>query len=314
MNYTTEERDQEDSGVSMADSQLTALAEELGLKADALSGASMERDKDSDSSRRRNGPVEHVVTITRDQLEDLQNALETTSDLIRQVGMNSIELETLSRQRNRGRHKIPKCVTTNLLILTVLWQVLNIAAVSIAEAFEKQSSGKEKRTEKNIFLVSIIIIVVFQALNLILVSFTTIKLTKQIMHQTVTKSFLAQSFLSTTLLYAGLYTLVYKIEPDTFSHLSLSNSALSTMLVFFKMTFFSISTATLCGMAAVVPATWPAQLIASVQMFMSYVYFASTLYLAVQPRKSDLKWRIVNRRNCSIQNGQTSSRSNQRVV
>lgn len=50
------------------------------------------------------------------------------------------------------------------------------------------------------------------------------------------------------------------------------------------------------------------------QMFMSYVYFASTLYLAVQPRKSDLKWRIVNRRNCSIQNGQTCSRSNQRVV
>ena len=32
------------------------------------------------------------------------------------------------------------------------------------------------------------------------------------MHQTVTKSFLAQSYLSTTLLYAGLYTLVYKIE------------------------------------------------------------------------------------------------------
>jgi len=28
----------------------------------------------------------------------------------------------------------------------------------------------------------------------------------------VTKSFLAQSFLSTTLLYAGLYTLVYKFK------------------------------------------------------------------------------------------------------
>ena len=100
LNYTTEERDREDSRVSTADvSQLTALAEELGLKADALSDASIERDKDSDSNRRRNGPVEHVVTITRDQLEDLQNALETTSDLIRQVGMNSIELEALSRQR-----------------------------------------------------------------------------------------------------------------------------------------------------------------------------------------------------------------------
>ena len=32
------------------------------------------------------------------------------------------------------------------------------------------------------------------------------------MHQTVTKSFLAQSFFSTTLLYAGLYTLAYKFN------------------------------------------------------------------------------------------------------
>ena len=35
------------------------------------------------------------------------------------------------------------------------------------------------------------------------------------MHQTITKSFLGQSFLSTTLLYAGLYTLVYKIDVST---------------------------------------------------------------------------------------------------
>ena len=45
-----------------------------------------------------------------------------------------------------------------------------------------------------------------------LLFFIAVKLTKQIMHQTVTKSFLGQSFLSTTLLYAGLYMLVYKID------------------------------------------------------------------------------------------------------
>ena len=100
MIYTVDERDGEESSrVSTADSQLTALAEELGMRADALSGASSERDKDGTSSRRRNGPTEAVVTITREQLEELQTALETTSDLIRQVGMNSVEFDALNRRR-----------------------------------------------------------------------------------------------------------------------------------------------------------------------------------------------------------------------
>lgn len=74
MVYTIDELEQEDSGVSTADSTASRRS-------------------------RRNGPTEHVVTITREQLEDLQIALETTSDLIRQVGMDSVELEALSRQR-----------------------------------------------------------------------------------------------------------------------------------------------------------------------------------------------------------------------
>lgn len=315
MNYTVQDREQEDSRVSNADSQLAALADELGMSPDAFSGASTERDRVLDrdnalSRRRRNGPDEAVVTITHEQLEELQTALETTTDLIRQVGMNSVELEALSRRRRP--HRIPKCVTRNLLLLTVFWQVLNIAAVSIAEAFETQSKGEDKREENNVFLASIIVIVLFQALNLILVVFTTIKLTKQIMHQTVTKSFLGQSFLSTTLLYAGLYTLVYKFDDSAFSNLSGDKGALKTPLVFLKMVFFSISTATLCGVSSFIPEMWSSQLIASTQMLMSYVYFASMLYLAVQPRKSDLKWRIVDRSSSSTP--KYRSTNHQRVV
>lgn len=293
--YTEDEQDQYASRISSADSQLTALAEELGFRADALSKDSTEiRDKDSSFWRKRNGPV---VTVTREQLDELQTALENTSDLLRQVSMNSLEFEALSKQRIGRPHRIPKRITNNLLLLTVVWQVLNIAAVSIAEAFESQSKGPDKPEEKSIFLASVIIIALFQLLNLVLVSFTTIKLTKQIMHQTVTKSFLAQSFLSTILLYAGLYTLVYKFDHNSFElhNPSATATALRTPLVFFKMTFFSISTATLCGIASVVPGLWPAQLIASVQMIMSYLYFASVLYLAIHPNKSDLKWRIISR-------------------
>lgn len=207
--YTTGEDDHERLRGDSTDSQLTALADHLGLQPDALSGTSSERE--TRTKRGRNGPInDAVVTVSHEQLEELLTALDTTSDLIKQVGMNSLELENLTRRRRP--HRIPKCVTSKLLLLTVFWQILNIAAVSIVEAFANQSKGDDKAQEKTIYLVSIIVIVVFQAANLILVIFTTIKLTKQIMHQTVTKSFLAQSFLSTTLLYAGLYTLVYKFD------------------------------------------------------------------------------------------------------
>lgn len=91
------------------------------------------------------------------------------------------------------------------------------------------------------------------------------------------------------------------------------------------MTFFA-------GTSSIVPDMWLAQLIASTQvslvsnkaieilhysdftvyssainfvhlfwflsqMLMSYVYFASVLYMAVHPPKNDLKWRVITRSN-----------------
>lgn len=311
LSHITREQDHHQAnGVNSAASQFTAFADELGdSAANASSRGSLEvADKDNSSGRRFNSPV---ITISREQLDELRSALENASELLREVSMNSVELEARSRQ---SRHyKIPKRITNNLLLLTVVWQVLNIAAVSIAEAIESQTHGKERTEDKSIFLLSVIIIAFFQTLNLILVSFTTVKLTKQIMHQTVTKSFLAQSFFSTTLLYAGLYTLAYKFDHNSFDlhHPSTTQSALSTPLVFSKMVYFSISTATLCGIAAIVPGLWPAQLIASIQMIMSYLYFASVLYLAVHPYKGDIKWRIISRSSNSTRD--YGSRS-QRVV
>lgn len=94
---------------------------------------------------------------------------------------------------------------------------------------------------------------------------------------------------------------------------------------FFLMTCFA-------GTSSIIPDMWLAQLIASTQvslvsnkaieilhysdftvyssainfvhlfwflsqMLMSYVYFASVLYMAVHPPKNDLKWRVITRSN-----------------
>ena len=82
------------------DSQLTALADQLGLQPDAFSGTSSEREHNNPPKRGRSGPInDSVVTISHEQLDELLTALDATSDLIKQVGMNSVELENLTRRR-----------------------------------------------------------------------------------------------------------------------------------------------------------------------------------------------------------------------
>ena len=43
---------------------------------------------------------------------------------------------------------------------------------------------------------------------------STVKLAKQLLHHTATSSFLFQSYLSTIVLYAGIYTLLHRYKPD----------------------------------------------------------------------------------------------------
>ena len=98
--YSYGEHDHERRREDSTDSQLTALADQLGFQADAFSGTSSERENNNPSKRGRDGPInDSVVTISHEQLEELLTALETTSDLIKQVGMNSVELENLTRRR-----------------------------------------------------------------------------------------------------------------------------------------------------------------------------------------------------------------------
>jgi len=98
--YSVGDQDHERLRKDSTDSQLTALADQLGLQPDAFSGTSSERENNNPSKRGRNGPVnDSVVTISHEQLDELLTALETTSDLIKQVGMNSVELENLTRRR-----------------------------------------------------------------------------------------------------------------------------------------------------------------------------------------------------------------------
>ena len=98
--YSVGDQDHEMLREDSTDSQLTALADQLGLQPDAFSATSSERENNNPSKRVRYGPInDSVVTISHEQLEELLTALDTTRDMIRQVGMNSVELENLTRRR-----------------------------------------------------------------------------------------------------------------------------------------------------------------------------------------------------------------------
>lgn len=96
--YSTEETGgpQETS----TDSRFLSLADQLGVQPDALSrSSSAEREKENDYERDRRRHKDPVVNISFEQLEELLTALDSTSDMLRQVGLNSVELESLTRQR-----------------------------------------------------------------------------------------------------------------------------------------------------------------------------------------------------------------------
>ena len=96
--YSTEETGgpQETS----TDSRFLSLADQLGVQPDALSrSSSAEREKENDHERDRRRHKDPVVNISFEQLEELLTALDSTSDMLRQVGLNSVELESLTRQR-----------------------------------------------------------------------------------------------------------------------------------------------------------------------------------------------------------------------
>jgi len=95
-----------------------------------------------------------------------------------------------------------------------------------------------------------------QALHLALVIVTSVKLVKQVIHRTATGTFIVQSYLSTILLFAGVYTLIYKSDSNTFFGLddhhgsvnsgsaSYSFAAFPVFELFARFLYFSITTMT----------------------------------------------------------------------
>lgn len=78
-----------------------------------------------------------------------------------------------------------------------------------------------------------------QVSGLLFIIITSLKLVQQVLHRTITLSFILQSYLSTILLFAGLYVLLYRIDEDSFDGLEPSTEKTEVLIAYVDFLTFS---------------------------------------------------------------------------
>eukprot|EP00026_Physarum_polycephalum_P015204 Phypoly_transcript_15834.p1 GENE.Phypoly_transcript_15834~~Phypoly_transcript_15834.p1 ORF type:complete len:289 (+),score=28.31 Phypoly_transcript_15834:108-869(+) len=158
-------------------------------------------------------------------------------------------------------------IIRHLFVLSLAWQIANVSIIVLTDWTQSNSSK---------FDVALAIMLLFQTLHITLVIGTSIKLCKQVLHRTASPMFVVQSFLSTTLLYAGLFTLINRADQDAFTGFSqYANQPpkpLATIQIFIKFWYFSTATMTTVGYGDVTPTTWYTQLIVTTEMLLSVTF------------------------------------------
>lgn len=222
---------------------------------------------------------EEAVQFSSSELTLLINKLEDVLAAIKASRQNE---HPRPIRRNSWFMKVWAWIVKYFLATTFLWQVVCIALLSIIEVIHK-AFGKELSDS---LILSTVILAIFQAILIFVVICMSIKITKQYLHMTLTPWFLAQAYLSSILVFTGFYTLYIRLSQKSFKHVDEPHHDAFAFQVYSQMLFFSVSTATLCGVSLTFPNVWYAYITVSVQMLLSFVYFASILSVAInRPRK-----------------------------
>lgn len=204
-------------------------------------------------------------------------------------------------RRKRWWHPILR----HLLLITLVWQALCIGILTI---IDETAGKKAHEIDKNAFFkASVALMIVFQVSHLAVIITASIKLTKQIAHRTVSVWFLAQSYLSTILLFGGLYTLIFRLKADSWAGVSLEGldetDSLYILLAFVRLLFFSIVTMTSTGYGSIHPTRTYNYILVSVQMLCAVLYttsiFAKGLSVLAVPRQLARRDRAGSREESS---------------
>jgi hypothetical protein len=195
--------------------------------------------------------------------------------------------------RRRRMLGLPNWLVTDFLLFTLVLQVVVVGILTIIDGVLQ---GQFERT--TIDLICNILMMVIEGIHFILMVAATVKLARQIILRKASFWFLVQCFLSSVLLYAGIYTLIYRFDRTSFIHFEPyaeintvdKDSHLYTLLAFLQGLYLSVSTATLCGGSQIAAQKLYSTCVVSSQMLLSFMYFASILSEAISasnPRNLD---------------------------
>ncbi|EDQ86846.1 uncharacterized protein MONBRDRAFT_27870 [Monosiga brevicollis MX1] len=167
--------------------------------------------------------------------------------------------------------------TNRLLLLTVIWQILNISILTLVDKnLSSDEALKHPTADEPAFVAGIAIMVFFQAVQVVVTVAASVKLAKQIMHNTASDSFIVQSYLSTVLLYAGVYTLIHRLDYSSFAGMEESIQDVTrddyVFLSFCKLLYFSVATMTSTGFGDIYSGKWYMDLVVVTEMLLSVVY------------------------------------------
>lgn len=140
----------------------------------------------------------------------------------------------------KKKPKLNKWIINNMLLFTISWQLLLLVSVALCELI---FSDEEAVLDVAISLGSLI-----QLVQLVFVLVTSVKLVKQLRHRTASGWFLIQSYLSVVILYAGSYTLIYQIEPNSFHSEQLDDNSVSEIFAIYTIFVYFSGTTMSTGM------------------------------------------------------------------
>ncbi|XP_050042753.1 uncharacterized protein [Dermacentor andersoni] len=244
------------------------LRQKLGFGGDATREA-----EDADDAGGGAEPmVSEDANLRREveSLDELALKLEDLAATLREALLRaSAQSPSLVEQTTRGAHYFVRFQLPIVAFVQILW----VGTLATFDCLVTDNTSQGYR-----YLVHAIMIIL-QAVNVLHVGLASWTLTHQLIKFRAVSGFLmAQTYLSTVLLFSGFYLVIYRLNPSGWE-VSLTDPMNSggAFTQYVRMLYLSVSSATLCGAANIQPVAWYATLSVCVQSLVNFVYFASIL-------------------------------------
>jgi potassium channel LctB len=200
-----------------------------------------------------------------ESLENVEGEIRMIRSLLRTVRPEALVIKHKTRRRMRA------WVTNNVLLFTVLWQLLLLSIISALEFFLKDLAA--------VLDVAIVLGSLTQLVQMVFIIATSVKLAKQLQHRTASGWFLIQSYLAVIINFAGVYTLMFQINPKSF-YCPTINKDSEIFIIYGVFLYFSGNTISTVGYGDIYPVVWYTELWVFLEAMLSVV-FSTVIFVKV---------------------------------